>query len=123
MTLGAKTILIASIAAFLSHAFNWVSLGMLSASGFSQTGCLFMLFFAYPLYCALTDKKIHLIGGLISAAIAVMAGMWYIGLKKGEIFGSSYNAAGGGVYLFIFCSLALAFGVYKLSSEQKQSDA
>jgi len=115
-SLGAKLVIISTIAALLTHLFPWVEFGILSSNGFSQTSGLFMLLFIYPFYNAITDKKINKIIGVICAILAIFFGLGFVGSKQDELFGRPFNASGSGVYLFIFCAVVLIFGVIKMNN-------
>lgn len=111
--LGEKVILGSAALAFISFFFNWVDVGILSANGFSQGGVLFIVVFIYPVLMVLMNKHLNKIGGYICAAIGVGLGIFYIASKSGSIFGTSFNAAASGPYVFIVACVLLAFGVFK----------
>lgn len=112
--LGSRIVLISSGVALAVHAFPWVDVGIMSASGFQQTLAAFMLFYIYPFYCAAKDRPIKRVGAYICGALAIASAVLYISSKQLELFGRSFNAASTGVYLFIVCSIALIYGVSRM---------
>ncbi|MFB0959257.1 MAG: hypothetical protein QMB61_09605 [Clostridiaceae bacterium] len=112
-SLGGKLIFIALCLAIFSLFLKWVDLGILSASGFQQDGYLFLVLFAYPVYVVLADKPMNKIIGLISSSLAVIIGLYFAFSKSVELFGSTVNAAGSGLYLFIISAVILVAGVFK----------
>ena len=112
-SLGGKLIFIASCLAVFSLFLKWVDFGILSVSGFQQDGYLFLVLFLYPLYALFTEKPLNKTLGLISAGLAVILGIYFAFSKTVEIFGSTVNGTGSGLYLFIIASLILIAGVIK----------
>lgn len=93
-----------------------VDLGIISATGFQQNGYLFFLFFLlflYPLVTLLFGKPMNKILGMALSGVAVFAGIYFAVSKTVEILDSTINAAGSGLYLFIFSSILLLVGVLK----------
>lgn len=112
LSLSGKLVLGASVLAIISLFLPWVDLGFISASGFQQDGYLLLVFFIYPLYCALKDRKINKIGGFISSGLAVIVTIFFINSKSDSLFGETINAAGTGLYAFLISTIILTVAVF-----------
>ncbi len=119
--IGGKLIFSACCLAIFSLFLKWVDLGILSASGFQQDGYLFLVLFAYPAYVLAKNKPINRIGGLVSSVSAVLLGIYFALTKSIEVFGSTVNGAGSGLYLFILSAIALVIGVLKYESTSAET--
>lgn len=111
--LGGKLIFIAGCLAIASLFMNWVDLGIISASGFQQDGYLFLVFYIYPMIKLLKDKPIKKGLGLISSLLAVIIGIVFMLSKSTDVFGTTINGAGTGLYIFIIASIMLTIGIVK----------
>ncbi len=114
---GGTVIVVATALFVISLFMPWVDAGFLSASGFQQEGYLILILFAYPIYTALAEKPINLIGGLISSVLAVVVVVMFMFSKSVDFFGSSTNLSGTGMYLAIIASIILVIGVFMKSKE------
>lgn len=115
--LGGKMIFIATCLAIVSLFMNWVDFGILSASGFQQDGYLFLVLYIYPVYKLLKEKPMKKVAGLISSILAVVTGIMFMLSKSVDMFGTTVNGAGTGLYLFIIASIMLTVGVIKYNTD------
>jgi hypothetical protein len=111
--LGGKLIFIAGCLAIVSLFMSWVDLGIVSASGFQQDGYLFLIFYIYPIYKLLKEKPMKKVLGLISSILAVIIGIIFMLSKSVDVFGTTVNGAGTGLYVFIIASIMLTVGIVK----------
>ncbi|MET3697860.1 hypothetical protein SAMN05877753_104264 [Bacillus oleivorans] len=109
--LSAKLIFLATCAAVISLFLPWADLGFISASGFQQQGYLLLIFFIYPIYRVLTGKSLNKVAGLICGIIAVIGTFLFLSTKSVDVFGTTVNGAGSGLYLFLIASIVLTVGV------------
>lgn len=112
---GGKLIFISVIVAILSLFLPWADLGIFSVSGFQQDGYLFLLFFLYPIYKVLKNQKINKVIGLIFSVVVFIMSIIFFVSKNVDLFGSTVNAAGMGLYVFIISTIMLIIGVIKYS--------
>ncbi len=110
---GGKMIFIATGLAVLSLFMSWVDLGFVSASGFQQDGYLFLIFYIYPVYKLLRDRPMKRVLGLLSSMLAVVTAIAFLLSKSVDVFGTTVNGAGAGLYLFVIASVLLTVGVFK----------
>lgn len=114
---GGKLIFISTILAIFSLFMNWVDAGIIRVSGFQQQGYLFLLLYIYPVYKLLKGSKMNKLIGLICSILAAVGSIAFLTSKSVDLFGSTVNAAGAGLYLFIIASVLLIIGVaqYKVA--------
>lgn len=103
----------ASAIAIVSLFLPWVDLGIVSSSGFQQQGYLFLIAFIYPVYAILKNKPIHKISGLACGIIAIVASFIFMNSKSGDLFGTTINATGSGLYVFLIASVVLTVSVWR----------
>ena len=113
--LGGKLIFISSILAVISLFMPWADLGIFSVSGFQQDGYLFLVLFIYPFYRVMKNQSINKIIGLISSGLAFIISLMFLFSKSVDMFGSTINAGGIGLYLFVITTIGLIVGVIKYS--------
>ena len=113
--LGGKLVFISAILAIISLFMTWVDVGIFKASGFQQGGYIILVLFLYPIYKLLKNDPMSKIIGLISAVLALIIGISYLTSKSIEIFDTSVNVAGTGLYLYIIANIILIVGVIKYS--------
>jgi hypothetical protein len=109
--LGGKVIFVSACVAAASMLISWVDVGFARANGLSQGTFLFLGVFVYPVWMLLTNRCIHLYGGIACGAGGILCGIGYIGSKQFDFFGTSVNAASAGPYVFMLSCAALIFGV------------
>lgn len=118
--LGGKLIFSSNVLAVLSLFMPWADLGIFRVSGFQQDGYLFLVLFMYPLYKLLKNAPINKTIGLISSVAALVLSIMFLSSKSVDIFGSTVNAAGIGIYIFVISSIGLIFGVLKYSAVEEK---
>lgn len=111
--LGGKIIIGSTILALLSFFFKWVDIGLIAQNGFSQGIFFFIIVFIYPALMVLLNKPVSKIAGYVCAVLGIVLGILYISRKTADLFGTSFNAASTGPYVFIIASVLLAVGVWK----------
>ncbi len=111
--LGGKLIFISTVIAILSLFMNWVDAGIVRVSGFQQQGYLFLILYIYPVYKLLKDAELSKVLGLLCSILAVISGIAYLSSKSIDLFGTTVNAGGTGIYIFIIASVILTIGVVK----------
>ena len=111
--IGGKLIFVSTIIAIISLFMSWVDLGIASVSGFQQDGYLFLILYIYPVYKLLKGTRLNKVIGVICSALAVILGIVFLSSKSVDFFGSTVNAAGTGLYLFIVASIVLTIGIIK----------
>ncbi|HSH36252.1 MULTISPECIES: hypothetical protein [Schnuerera] len=115
---GGKLIFISAIIAILSLFMSWVDAGIVRASGFQQQGYIFLVLYIYPIFKLLKGVKMNKLIGLICSILSVISGIVFLNTKNVDLFGSTVNAAGTGLYLFIIASIMLTIGVIKYKANQ-----
>lgn len=118
--IGGKLIFISTILAILSLFMSWVDLGIASMSGFQQDGYLFLILYIYPLYKLLKSARLNKIIGAICGVLAVVLSIAFLSSKSVDFFGSTVNAAGTGLYIFIIASIMLTAGIIKYDVVEAQ---
>lgn len=118
---GGKLIFISTILAIISLFMNWVDAGILRISGFQQQGYLLLIFYIYPVYKLLKGTKLNKVLGLICSVLAVISSIAFLSSKSVDFFGTTVNAGGVGLYLFIIASILLTIGTikYKVVTEEE----
>ncbi len=111
--LGGKLIFISTVIAILSLFMNWVDAGIVRLSGFQQQGYLFLILYIYPVYKLLKGDELGKVSGLLCGILAIISGIAYLGSKSIDFFGTTVNAGGTGIYIFIIASVILTIGVVK----------
>lgn len=109
--LGGKLIFISTILAILSLFMSWVDAGIVRASGFQQQGYLFLVLYIYPVYKLLKGTKLNKLIGLICSTLSVIGSIAFLSSKSVDLMGTTVNAAGTGLYLFIIASIMLTVGI------------
>ena len=107
---GRKLICISAVVAIISLFLPWVDAGFISANGFQQQGYLLLLPFVYPVVMILQNKNI--VKG-INMACAIAALVFSVGFtmsKSTNVFGTSVNLAGTGLYVIIIASIIFLVG-------------
>ncbi len=118
--LGGKLIFISTILAILSLFMSWVDAGIIRASGFQQQGYLFLILYIYPVIKLLQGTKMNKLIGIICSILAVIGSIAFLSSKSVDIFGTTVNAAGAGLYLFIIASILLTIGVLQYKVVEKE---
>lgn len=117
--IGGWIIFISFCLGFLSLFMNWMEVAFMHETGFALCGYYFLICWLYPLFVLLKDKKINLIGGIISAIISIIIMIGYIIANVNDvemyrnIFGEMavINSPAAGAWLFLFASILLFIGV------------
>lgn len=109
--LGGKLIFISALLAILSLFMSWVDAGIVRASGFQQQGYLFLVLYVYPVYKLLKGVKMNKLIGLICSTLSVIGSIAFLSSKSVDLMGTTVNAAGTGLYLFIIASIMLTVGI------------
>ena len=113
MPLGQRITIISTAVAVLSMFFNWVDVGMVSQTGFGQTAYLLLLFWIYPVFGILKNKKLNFLGECACSLGSTICALVYIYGKQEELMGRTISGASTGAYLFLFASLSFTFAVFK----------
>ena len=111
--LGGKLIFGASCLAIGSMPLNWIELGFLSASGFSQDAWLLLALWIYPALVLGKNGAMNPLGGYACSIGSGILTLLYISDKSVEFMGQTQSAAATGSYLFLAASIALVLGVHK----------
>lgn len=118
---GGKLIFISVLLAILSLFMSWVDAGIVRVSGFQQQGYLFLILYIYPAYKLLKGAQLNKLIGLICSILAVVSSIAFLSSKSVDFFGSTVNAGGVGLYLFIVASIMLTVGIIKYKVVQVES--
>ncbi|GAA0327295.1 hypothetical protein GCM10008967_17250 [Bacillus carboniphilus] len=112
-SLGAKLIVVSTIAAIISLFLPWVDLGLFgTASGFQQEGYLLLIPFIYPVYRVLKGLSLNRVIGLICGVIAIIGSILFLSSKSVDFMGETINGAGSGLYLCVAAAVLLTVGVF-----------
>lgn len=117
--LGEKIILGSALASILSLFLPWISMGIISSSGWNQQGYLFFLLFVYPVIGVFNVKGLNKIASIICGALALVVTIWYIADKHYNFEGVTGNAAGSGLYLFAASTIGLIVGAVKYKQHNR----
>jgi len=124
---GGKVIFGSACVALFSLFMDWVDITIMTQNGFVQQGYLLLICWIYPLYVLLKNKKINLVGGIVSSGISILFMIVYISSKtmSDTIMGQdvSMNVAASGAWVFLFASISLLIGVLRYSPEENLKDS
>jgi len=111
---GEIIILASFLIAIISLFMPWIEMGVISASGWSCRGYVFLLPFVYPVIGVFNAKVFNKIAGVICGLIALIVSIWYIADKhyNDDFFGKG-NASAIGLYLFAATTIGLIIGAIK----------
>ncbi len=110
---GGRIIFASACTALISMFMTWVDIGIAQKNGFDQQAFLLLVFWIYPVFRLLKNKRINGVSGLLSSIASVILTIGYIDSKSGELINRTVNFSGTGVWVFLFASIALGVGIVK----------
>jgi len=117
--IGGKIIFATACASVLSMFMKWVDVGIISQTGLAQGAYMLILLYIYPVLMLFKNKPINKFWGYILSLAAVLLTISYIHSKSVDFFGSMFNVAASGAYLFLIASIGLLVGVSKYTPREK----
>lgn len=110
--LGGKIILVSTVVAIFSLFLDWVDVGFISQNGMQQQGYIMLLFFIYPVFLVMKNKKGIRILNILSGVLVVVFMFLFMEDKKADFYGEVLNANAAGIYLFFICTIGLTVGAF-----------
>lgn len=112
LSLGGKIVVCALAVQIISLFMPWVDLGFITASGFNQQGFLLFIPTGYLIYLVVMNKEMNRVLGLVLSGASALGAIYFMTSKSLDMFGSSANVSGSGLYLFLLASLVFVAGIY-----------